>query len=94
MQKSLLIFRISLLTALWVLSKMSDVDAQTMARANQQTPAEQSAKARPRSATIDLRQLLNQLEKTYQVQFNYKASLVSGVAVSYTHLTLPTKRIV
>jgi len=82
MQKSLLIFRISLLTALWVLSKMSDVDAQTMARANQQTPAEQSAKARPRSATIDLRQLLNQLEKTYQVQFNYKASLVSGVVVS------------
>lgn len=82
MQNFLLLFRLSLLTVMLVVSEVGGVAAQTMAWANGQTYAEQPSAVQTRFAPINLRQLLNQLETTYRVQFNYKASVVSGVMVS------------
>ncbi len=81
MQKPLLQFRLSLLTVMLVVGDASGVAAQTMARAERQASAERSTIVHPRYAPVKLRQLLGQLETTYQVQFNYKASLVEGVTV-------------
>ncbi|MCY7359341.1 MAG: SusC/RagA family TonB-linked outer membrane protein, partial [Rudanella sp.] len=82
MQKPLLLFRLSLLTAVLVAGEMGGVAAQTMARANPQTPPGQPTTVRTKLIQINLRQLLTQLETTYRVRFNYKAALVNGVTVS------------
>ena len=80
MKRDILLRRLTLLIALWLTSESGGVIAQTMASARQQTMAGQTGKSAALTR-MNLRQLLTQLETTYQVHFNYKATLVKDVTV-------------